>query len=118
MGRKIRQRNKEDFTPGEIVWVPQSTSALPPVPRESRVNPLLLAALHAVYALDQADDESADPDWAVEVLEGIYDYLGRAKRSVLLREIQKLIDHARKAKWPRDLITMLKKDLKYFAKSD
>jgi hypothetical protein len=64
---------------------------------------------------DQTDDESADPDWAVDVMERLYFYLGQADRSMLLREIQKLIDYGRKAKWPSKLITMLKKEYKHFS---
>jgi len=114
MGRKPKQHKAEDFTPGEIVWISRSEIGLPLVPPEIKVNPLLLAALHGINALDDADEESADPDWTVEVLESMYEYLGRVNRPLLFRELQKLIEYSQKAKWPRKLVTMLKKELKHF----
>jgi hypothetical protein len=90
----------------------------PPVPRSSGVDPLLLAAMYAVCALDEADDESADPDWAVAVMESVYEYLGQANRPMIRRELKKLVIYAQKAKWPRKVISMLKKEMKHFATSD
>jgi hypothetical protein len=117
MGRKISSWTEEDFVPGKINWVPETNVGMPKVPPEAKVNPLVLASLCAVYAVDMADDESADPDWALEIMEQMYDYLGRANRTVLLRELDKLIAHAQQGKWPRKLVTMLKKDRKHFATS-
>lgn len=118
MGRKAREWKEEDFEPGKVVWLPRPGSPFPQVPPADAVNPLFMAALDAIVSLDQADDESADPDWAVDVMERLYFYLGQADRSMLLGEIQKLIDYGRKAKWPSKLITMLKKEHKHFSEDE
>jgi hypothetical protein len=51
-------------------------------------------------------------------MEVLYEYLGQVRRKTLLRELEKLLDYAKEAKWPRQWVTMLKKDVKHFARVD
>lgn len=118
MPRKPRELKEADFKPGKVIWLPHPGSPFPKVPPATAVNPLFMAVLDAIVSLDQADDEAVDPDWAVDVMERLYFYLGQADRSMLLREIQTLIDYGRKAKWPSKVMEMLKNEHKHFSEAE
>ena len=114
MGKKRATKAEEQVSPDEVL---RTELGLPFVPKEARVNPLMLAIQHAFYALAIVEDEVADSIWCFDVLEVILEYLSRVPKQVLLTSTRKLIDIAKQNNWPHELSAELKNDLKFFKKS-
>jgi hypothetical protein len=60
-----------------VRWVPKAAFAMPLLPPELKVDPVLAALLHCMAFLDLSGDDAVDPDWAVEVMEHVGAYLQR-----------------------------------------
>jgi hypothetical protein len=91
--------------------VPEGAAVFPLIPPELGVNPLLLAALHAVVFLSGSDDEVVDPAAANEALEYLAGYLQRLEGPALARVREDLLcltTFARQEKWPKQLVQFLK----------
>jgi hypothetical protein len=97
--------------------VPDGAAVFPLIPAELGVEPLLLAALHAVVFLLGSDEEVVHPAAAEEALQYIAGYLQRLSGPGLkkLREdIATLQEFAREDKWPKADVQFLKSFLKEF----
>jgi hypothetical protein len=91
--------------------VPEGAAVFPLIPAELGVQPLLLAALHAVVFLSGSDDDVVDPAAAEEALEYLAGYLQRLEGPALGRVKEDLLalrSFARQEKWPRQLQQFLK----------
>jgi hypothetical protein len=94
--------------PGE--WVPKPSFALPVIPEELKVDPVLLALLHAEAFLQLSEDDAVDPDDAVEASEHIGMYLGRLPPSRvkgIKAILGQLAAHGRKQGWPSDVVDFI-----------
>jgi len=91
--------------------VPDGAAVFPEIPAELLVNPLLLAAVHAVVFLAGSDESIVQPDAADEALERIAQYLQRLEGE-RLRAVKEdmtcLVSFAKQQKWPRGLIESLR----------
>jgi hypothetical protein len=91
--------------------VPEGAAVFPLIPPELGVNPLLLAALHAVVFLSGSDGDVVDPAAADEALEYLAGYLQRLEGPALARVREDLLclrTFARQEKWPKQLVQFLK----------
>jgi hypothetical protein len=91
--------------------VPEGAAVFPLIPAELRVNPLLLAVIHATVFLAGSSKKIVDPAAADEALQRLAGYLRRlddAQMRPLHEDMECLISYARKEKWPRQLIQSLR----------
>ncbi len=71
---------------------------MPLLPEELRVDPVLAALLHCVAFLELSDDDTVDPDWAVEAMEYVATYvqrLGQNERRRIGADLARVAMHAR-----------------------
>jgi hypothetical protein len=81
------------------------------IPVELGVNPLLLAALHAVVFLEGSEEDVVEPEAAAEAMEYIATYLQRLDRVQLARireDVETLVGYARQQQWPKQQVRFLK----------
>jgi hypothetical protein len=86
-------------------------AVFPLIPDELRINPLLLALLHAMVFVDGSTDDIIDPEAADEAMQYIVTYLQRLKGPALDRvqeDMDCLIDFAKQQSWPKQQLTFLK----------
>lgn len=91
--------------------VPEGAAVFPLIPPELKVNPLLLAVLHATVFLTGSDDSVVHPDAADEAVEYLAGYLQRLDGSQLpaVREdMECLVAYARQQQWPAQMIRFMK----------
>jgi hypothetical protein len=91
--------------------VPDGAAVFPLIPPELGVQPLLLAALHAVVFLEGSEDDVVNPDAATEAMEYIASYLQRLDHAQLERvreDVACLIGYARQQQWPKQQVRFLK----------
>ena len=92
-------------------WVGKAAFVMPDVPETLDIDPVLLAVLHADAFLQLSEDEAVDPDAAIEASESIGHYLRRlppARVETVKRDLERLAAHARREKWPRDLVEFIR----------
>ncbi len=97
--------------------VPEGTAVFPLIPEELGVNPLLLAALHAVVFLVGSDESVVHPEAAEEALQYVVTYLQRLGGPGLDRvreDLAVLLDFARKDEWAKQDQHFLKSFLSEF----
>lgn len=90
--------------------VPEGAAVFPQIPAELGVDPLLLAAVHAVVFLDGSDQEVVHPAAAAEAIEYLAGYFQRLEGQRLQRareDIACLVAYARQEKWPKAEIRFL-----------
>jgi hypothetical protein len=90
--------------------IPDGAAVFPLIPGELGVNPLLLAAIHALVFLAGSDDEIVNPDAAVEAVETMALYLQRLDGDSLTRvreDLACLTSYAKQADWPKQTIRAL-----------
>jgi hypothetical protein len=95
----------------EPAEVPEGAAVFPLIPAELGVNPLLLAAIHAVVFFDGSSDQTVNADAAVEAMEYIAAYLQRLSGPDLQRvkeDLATLVGFAREEKWPKGAVQFLK----------
>jgi hypothetical protein len=86
-------------------------AVFPLIPEELRINPLLLALLHAMVFVDGSTDDIIDPEAADEAMQYIVTYLQRLKGPALDRvqeDMDCLNDFAKQQGWPKQQLTFLK----------
>jgi hypothetical protein len=91
---------------GEEPEVPEGAAVFPLIPPELGVNPLLLAALHAMVFLSGSDEGVVHPAAADEALDRIAAYLGRLSGPQLRQareDVDALVRYARQEKWPKGM---------------
>ena len=91
--------------------VPEGAAVFPLIPAELGVDPLLLAALHAVVFFEGSGEEVLDPGAAEEALEYLATYLQRldGPRLQKVREdLECLAAYARSQQWPKQQVRFLK----------
>jgi hypothetical protein len=64
-----------DEGPGR--WVDKTAFVMPVLPAELDIDPVLAALLHCMAFLELSEDDTVDPDWAVEAMEYVAGYLQR-----------------------------------------
>jgi hypothetical protein len=107
-----------DDTGPEVPDVPEGAAVFPLIPAELGVNPLLLAAMHAVVFLVGSSEEVLNPEAGEEALQYLVTYLQRLQGPQLERlreDITVLLDFARKDDWPKQDQHFLKTFLADFA---
>src|SRR5262249_7652535 len=91
--------------------VPEGAAVFPEIPAELGVDPLLLAALHAVVFLAGSDESVVHPAAAEEALASVAGYLRRL-RGAALQKVQEDMDclatFARQERWPKQLARTIK----------
>jgi hypothetical protein len=91
--------------------VPEGAAVFPAIPPELGVNPLLLAAVHAVVFLAGSDEGIVHPEAGDEAVQQMAEYLQRLEGADLRRvqeDMACLTAFARQQKWPRGLVQSLK----------
>jgi hypothetical protein len=86
-------------------------AVFPLIPDDLRINPLLLALLHAMVFVDGSTDDIIDASAADEAMQYIVTYLQRLKGAALDRvqeDMECLIDYAKQEGWPKQQLTFLK----------
>jgi hypothetical protein len=73
-----------------VRWVPKGAFVMPLLPAELKVDPLLSGLLHCMAFLELSDDETVDPDWAVEAMEHVAAYLQRLSVAEALQVTEQL----------------------------
>ena len=84
--------------------VPPGAAVFPSIPAELGIDPLLLAALHAVVFVEGSDENVVQPDAAEEALEHVAGYLQRLTGQQLDRvreDLDCLAAYARQQGWPK-----------------
>jgi hypothetical protein len=64
-----------DQGPGR--WGDKTAFVMPVLPPELDIDPVLAALLHCMAFLELSEDDTVDPDWAVEAMEYVAGYLQR-----------------------------------------
>jgi hypothetical protein len=91
--------------------VPDGAAVFPLIPAELGVNPLLLAALHAVVFLSGSRKDIVQPEAADEVVQVMGAYFQRLQGPALDRvreDMACLVGYARQEKWPKHVVRFLK----------
>ena len=100
---------------GKIVWTPKGAFVMPILPETLCVDPLLASLLHTVAFLELSDDDTVDPDWAVEAMEHVSYYLGRMSAEQV-QETQAQLDrvaaHAKETGLPDDFVELAQEFLR------
>ena len=107
--------------PLEADEAPDGAAVFPLIPAELGVDPLLLAALHAVVFLSGSDAAVVQPDAADEAVEYLATYLQRLDGERLRRvreDLACLGTFARREKWPKQLTLFVKTFLSDFGVGD
>ncbi len=108
----------DDLEPDEA---PDGAAVFPLIPAELGVDPLLLAALHAVVFLSGSDAAVVQPDAADEAMEYLATYLQRLDGERLRKVREDLVclgAYGRREKWPKQLTLFLKTFLTDFGVGD
>jgi hypothetical protein len=85
----------------------QELSALPVMPPELAIDPLLGALLHLAGFLDLSDDTTVEPGAATEALEHVGLYVQRLderRLAELQLELDRLVAHAKESGWAPEQI--------------
>lgn len=89
---------------------PEGIAALPEIPREFGIDPLLLAVLESVVFLSGSDDTIVHPDAAESVLARIIGTLARLddkRRERVLEDMATLKGHVTGPQWPEGMAEFL-----------
>ncbi len=89
---------------------PEGIAALPEIPREFGIDPLLLAVLESVVFLSGSDDTIVHPDAAESVLSRIIGTLSRLddnRRARVLEDLATLKGHVTGPQWPEGMAEFL-----------
>jgi hypothetical protein len=89
----------------------EGAAVFPMIAPELKINPLLLALLHAMVFIDGSTDEIVCPDAADEAMQYLVTYLQRLQGPVLERtreDLQCLLIYAKQEGWPKQQQTFLK----------
>jgi hypothetical protein len=90
-----------------VKWVRKGAFVMPLIPPELEIDPLLAALLHAESFLELSDDDTVDPDWAIEAMEHTAHYLQRmtAKQAADCKgQLDQLVKLAKKKRWPKSFV--------------
>ena len=104
----------DDFDDTEV---PDGAAVFPLIPAELGINPLLLAALHAVVFLVGSSDDVVEPGAGEEALQYLVTYLQRLSGPALERlkeDFAALQAFARQDNWPKHDTHFLKTFLAEF----
>lgn len=89
---------------------PEGIAALPEIPREFGIDPLLLAVLESVVFLSGSDDTIVHPDAAESILSRIIGTLARLddkRRARVLEDLATLKGHVTGPQWPEGMAEFL-----------
>ena len=98
--------------------VDKAAFVMPLIPAELRVHPILASLIHCMAFLELSGDEAIDPDWALEAMEHVEQYLQRLPPDELVRIAQQLAvlsAHARAKSFPEPFVLFLDRFLEYYA---
>jgi hypothetical protein len=104
----------DDFDEPEV---PEGAAVFPLIPAELGINPLLLAALHAVVFLVGSSEDVVEPSAGEEALQYLVTYLQRLSGPQLERvkeDLAALQTFARQDSWPKQDMHFLKNFLAEF----
>jgi len=90
-----------------VKWTPKTAFVLPQLPPSIEVDPVFAALLHLVAFLQLSDDETVDPDDAVEATENIAPYLKQLTKNQLAQyktQCDAVAIFMRKAKQPDHVV--------------
>ncbi|MFC1641154.1 hypothetical protein ACFL5O_00485 [Myxococcota bacterium] len=102
-------RTEDDRATPEVGGV--EALALPHVPEDLGVDPLLLALLHTTAFLDFSDDDAVEPEAANEALERVEQYIQRLSEdrlSTIQADLDRLEEYASDAGWPEDMVDFVR----------
>src|SRR5215510_1100760 len=100
------QRKRKRARPRRVI------DCLACVPEDSEIDALFLAAFYAWYALEEADDESAEGHWCLSQIESLNELIFRCDNDKLQEQFRMVIRLGTKAKWPRKVLAALQRDRK------
>ena len=90
-----------------VEMVARGAFVMPPLPRTLKLDPLLAGLLHAVSFLEFSDDDTVDPDWAIEATESVGYYLQQLTPQQIAdvkNQLARIVAHAKKKKMPKDFV--------------
>lgn len=94
-----------------MVWMEDRSYQLPELPEELELDPLLAGLLHVTCFLEFSDEQSVNPDDAVEAMESMAFYLQRlkpAQKKQINEQLKRVVAYAKKQKWEKDVVKSLK----------
>ena len=97
--------------------VPEGASVFPLIPAELGINPLLLAALHAIVFLDGSEQSIVNAAAAQEALEHVAGYFQRLSGPQLQKvreDMDCLAGFARQERWSKQQVRFLKELLENY----
>ena len=92
---------------GEVHWVPKGAFVMPLLPKSLGLDPLLSSLLHTVAFLEFSDDDTVDPDWAVEAMEHVGHYMQQMNSEQIGRvhdQLDRISAHLKKKKQPKQIV--------------
>ena len=94
---------------GKVVWIPKGAFVMPVLPKSLKIDPILASLLHMMAFLELSDDDTVDPDWAVEAMEHVAHYMQQLADDHI-KQVQEQLDrvatHAKKKQMPREFIEL------------
>lgn len=90
--------------------VAKGAFVMPTLPHSLKLDPLLASLLHTVSFLEFSDDDTVDPDWAVEAMESVGYYLQKlTPRQIadVKSQLSRIVAYAKKKKMPEDFVEFL-----------
>ncbi len=83
---------------------------MPPLPKSLKLDPMLAALLQTMSFLELSDDETVDPDYAIEAMESASGYLQRLsppQLDIIHGQLVRVAAYARKKRFHNDFITFI-----------
>lgn len=94
--------------------VPKGAFVMPVLPGNLKLDPLLAGLLHTMSFLEFSDDDTVDPDWAIEAMEHVGHYLQKLT-TLQIQDVEaqlaRVAAHARKKKLSQQFIEFVERFL-------
>ncbi len=101
---------------GKVVWVPKGAFVMPVLPKNLRIDPILAGLLHTMAFLELSDDDTVDPDWAVEAMEHVAYYFQQMddeQAEQIQEQLDRIVVYAKKKRMPGEFIDLVQNLLRY-----
>ncbi len=102
-------------------WAPKGAFVMPLLPAKLKVDPVLAGLLHCVAFLELSQDDTVDPDWAVEAMEHVSAYLGRlgsGEVEAISKQLERVAKHVKGQGAPAEVVEFFDEFLENFGAGD
>jgi hypothetical protein len=106
---------------GKVIWVRKGAFVMPVLPKNLKIDPLLAGLLHTMAFLELSDDDTVDPDWAVEAMEHVAYYFQRMddrQVETIQEQLDRITAYAKKKKMPEGFTDLAENLLRYAGVGD